>query len=269
MKKYTVREDGTLKKFTDSVCPQASFYWNALLSRKDIRINGKKTGSDVPVKAGDEVTYYLTPSQEERRGFSVVYSDDEVAVVDKESGVNSEAVYSELLTLGEYYFIHRLDRNTAGLMIFAKTKRAEELLLECFRLRKVEKVYEALVVGKMPKKSDVLRAYLVKDEKSASVRISARPKGEKIVTEYEVLSYDGECSLLKVVLHTGKTHQIRAHMAFIGHPVAGDEKYGDGSFNKAHKIARQRLVAKSLVVNCAELPLIDGRVFYSTRKATI
>lgn len=267
MKKYVVSEETTLKKFTDNVCAQASFYWNALCGKKDIRVNGVKTGKDMPLFVGDEVCYYLTPAQENRQAFSVVYEDGEVLVADKESGVNSEAVFSELCERGEYYFIHRLDRNTAGLMIFGRTKAAEKALLDAFKNRKVQKIYEALVVGRLPKKHDVLTAYLKKNEKTSTVFLSDRPVGEKVITEYESLSFDGECSLVRITLHTGKTHQIRAHMAYIGHPVVGDEKYGDGAFNHAHKVARQRLVAKKLTVLSEELPEIQGKSFVSRFEA--
>ena len=119
MKKFVVSGESSLKNFTDSVCAQASFCFRALLKNKEIRVNGKKVGADMPVHAGDEVQYFLTPAQEAKRAFEIVYEDENVLVADKESGVNSEAVFAELAEKGECFFIHRLDRNTAGLMIFA------------------------------------------------------------------------------------------------------------------------------------------------------
>ena len=193
----------------------------------------------------------------------ILYEDENVIVADKESGVNAAAVFSALAQEGQTFFIHRLDRNTAGLMIFAKTAAAEEELLAAFRERRVRKVYLALLVGTPSPAHAVLTAYLRKDAASSTVRVSDRPVGDMIVTEYEVL-VPGETSLVKVKLHTGKTHQIRAHLAYIGHPVAGDEKYGDRAFNRARHVTRQRLVAKELTLaGEGVLSYLAGRTFVS------
>lgn len=246
MKKYVASGETPLKNFTDNVCAPASFCFRTLLKNREIRVNGKRVDSDILLHSGDEVSYFLTPAQESKHGFETVYEDEYVIVIDKESGVNSEAVFSALCERGEAHFIHRLDRNTAGLLIFAKTKEAEKELLCAFREKRTEKIYSARVLGKMPKTRSVETAYLQKDENAARVHVSAKPNGEKIITEYEVLAEEGETSVLKITLHTGKTHQIRAHMAFLGHPVAGDTKYGNDAYNRAHNLTRQRLIAKSL-----------------------
>ena len=98
------------------------------------------------------------------------------------------------------------------------------------------------------------------------MRVSSKPVGEKIITEYEVVER-GETSLLRVTLHTGKTHQIRAHLAFLGCPIVGDEKYGDGAYNRAHNAVRQKLVAKRLTLHCTgALAYLDGRSFLSSHE---
>ncbi len=256
MEEYVVTEPISLSDFTDKVCAQASFCFRTLLRDREIRVNGEKVGRDLLLKKGDVVRYYLTSAQASRSAFLILYEDDNVVVVDKESGVNSEAVFRALCKRGETYFLHRLDRNTAGVMIFAKNTETEREILDAFRKRRVEKIYHALVLGKMPAKHEVLSAYLRKDEKNARVRVSSTPIGERIVTEYEVLVENGETSLLKITLHTGKTHQIRAHMAYFGHPVVGDEKYGDEIYNRSHHVMRQQLIAKSLRLTC------EGRLSY-------
>ena len=266
MKEFTVREDTTLKTFTDNYYAQASFCFRTLLKAREIRVNGARVSADMPLKQGDIVRYFLTPKQESRAAFSVVYEDGNVIVADKESGVNSEAVFSALCERGETYFIHRLDRNTAGLLIFAKNAEAEGELLSAFRDRRVEKIYLARVVGCPKEKHAVCTAYLKKDAAVSRVRVSSKPVGEKIITEYEVVER-GETSLLRVTLHTGKTHQIRAHLAFLGFPIVGDEKYGDGAYNRAHNAVRQKLVAKRLTLHCAgALAYLDGRSFLSSHE---
>ena len=266
MKEFTVREDTTLKTFTDNYYAQASFCFRTLLKAREIRVNGARVSADMPLKQGDIVRYFLTPKQESRAAFSVVYEDGNVIVADKENGVNSEAVFSALGERGETYFIHRLDRNTAGLLVFAKNAEAEGELLSAFRDRRVEKIYLARVVGCPKEKHAVCTAYLKKDAAVSRVRVSSKPVGEKIITEYEVLE-GGETSLLRVTLHTGKTHQIRAHLAFLGFPIVGDEKYGDGAYNRAHNAVRQKLVAKRLTLHCAgALAYLDGRSFLSSHE---
>ncbi len=234
-----------------------------------MRVNGAKVSSDVPLKAGDAVVYYMTKAQEERASHTVVYEDENVLVVDKESGVSSEALFCELSEKdASVRFLHRLDRNTEGLMIFARNGEAEEEILACFRERRVRKIYHALVFGKMPKAHGMLTARLIKDEKNARVKICpvGSGRGVLIETEYEVLEERGETSLLQVTLHTGRTHQIRAHLASVGCPVVGDGKYGDSAKNALYHAARQRLLSKQLTLDAGgALAYLCGKSFVSQK----
>ncbi len=217
------------------------------------------------MKAGDEVSYYLTPAEEAIKVYGVLYEDDNVLVIDKESGVNSEAIFFSLAPQG-YRPVHRLDRNTEGVMILAKNEAAEEELLSCFQKRRVKKEYLALVFGHGMPKHAVERAYLEKDAHAKRVTVRAQGRGDAIETEFQTLEERGETTLLLVTLHTGKTHQIRAHLAFLGYPVVGDEKYGDHAANRKFHAARQRLLSKRLVLwSEGSLTYLSGREFVSPK----
>lgn len=264
--KLICHEKTTLKEFTENHYAQGSFFWTQLLKSKDIKVNGKKVGENVHLNIGDEICYYLTKKQEEKPAFAIVYEDENILVADKESGVNSEAVFAALERERACYFLHRLDRNTKGLLVFALKEEAASAILSAFRERRVEKVYHALCFGTFPKDKDVLTAYLKKSDEKALVRIYDEPKAEaeRIVTEYEVVEKIGEKSKVKVVLHTGKTHQIRAHLAHISCPIVGDMKYGDEAKNRALQITRQQLVSKSLCfLKIPELSYLERKVFLS------
>ena len=266
MKKFTVRQPADLKTFTDENYPQGSFAFAALLRARDIKVNGARTGSNMRLNEGDEVIYYTTPAQEAKPTHGVVYEDANIIVCDKFSGVSSEGLLGELNEGGKYYAVHRLDRNTEGLIAYAKTAAAKGELELAFRERRVHKSYLALCKDGFSRPEATLTAYLKKDERNAEVDISDEPRRGyvRIVTEYKLLERTGDVALVQVTLHTGKTHQIRAHMAHINCPLLGDEKYGDAALNKKYGARRQRLVAKYLSFELrGELSYLNGRVFES------
>ena len=145
---------------------------------------------------------------------------------------------------------HRLDRNTGGLVIIAKNKASHDFIIEKLESREIKKYYQCLVAGRMEKKEACLHAYLWKDAAKSRVFISDRKKtgAQEIITAYKVLKYDrdNDISRLEIELITGRTHQIRAHMAYIGHPVIGDGKYGKNTINRTFGLKRQALWAYRL-----------------------
>lgn len=265
MKIFTVDKTVNLKDFTDAVYPQGSFFYSELLRNKDIKVNGVRVNKNVTLYSGDEVAYYTNKKQEEKVSHSVIYADENVFIADKFSGVSCEALLCELREKGDFRLSHRLDRNTSGLIILSKNDKAENALKSAFKNRKVEKRYLCFCKNSFKKKSEFLIAFLKKDERASLVKISKEPLNGyvKIVTEYRVLKSMGDYALVEVILHTGKTHQIRAHMAYIGCPVLGDEKYGDEALNAKYGVKRQCLVAKQLIFLDVEGLNLNGKSFVS------
>jgi 23S rRNA pseudouridine955/2504/2580 synthase len=266
-------KDQTLKEFTDNNYAQASFFWAALIKNKEIKVNGKRVSSDMPLQSGDVVSYYLTTKQAEKPAFYTIYKDENLWIVDKESGVNSEAVFAALAREQECYFIHRLDRNTKGLLAFACKQIVAEEMLSAFKEKRVEKRYHALCFGKFEKHNDILTAYLKKDAEKSFVHVYDKQVAgsEKIVTEYRTLGVNERgLSKVEITLHTGKTHQIRAHLAHIGCPVVGDMKYGNSGQNKQLSVSRQCLIAKKLRFDfLGELRYLNEKQFISQFNAEL
>ena len=148
---------------------------------------------------------------------------------------------------------HRLDRNTSGLIIFSKSDEVNNILMEKFKNHEIEKRYLAKVIGIPIKKKDTLVHYLFKDNKKSIVYISDKPKTgyRKIITSYKVLNSNKKenTSILDINLETGRTHQIRAHLAFIGHPIIGDGKYGNNQINKKFNQKTQLLCSYYIKFN--------------------
>ena len=249
-----------------------------LFDRRDVRVNQQRVNRDYPLASGDQVAVYL-PDTGSSRSLDIVYEDEDILLVNKRAGISVLPDPRGGVTLTElcrrhvagipggtaFYPVpcHRLDHQTCGLCLFAKHASAEEVLTDVFRNRTLDKRYQCLVRGTPKPPQAVCRAFLRKDAARSRVQVldHAVPGAKPIVTGYRTLS-SGPISRLEVHLITGRTHQIRAHMASLGHPLLGDDLYGDRAFNRSQKCRGLKLCATSLTLDTGgRLPRLDGRTF--------
>lgn len=235
-----------------------------MLRKKNITLNGKKADGSEKLNVGDEITLWL--SDETIQKFSqapkvtlvhqqldIIYEDNDIIVINKSAGMLSqkakpedvsanEALISHLVYTGQLKpedlksfrpsVCHRLDRNTSGVLIGGKTMAALQDMSELIRSHRVGKYYCCLVEGRVSQGQHI-KGYLVKDEISNMVTVTKKPASgsDFIETVYEPVCTGENYSVLAVRLITGRSHQIRAHLSSIGHPIIGDGKYGNRGMN--------------------------------------
>lgn len=255
---------------------------NKAVRNKDIKLNGKRTEAGVRLERGDKVYVYfpdrLIDGDSSRNEdfmaagdrLSVVYEDENILLADKEQGLVVHAddsgttdtlinrIKKYLYLKGEYApekeqsfapsLCNRIDRNTCGIVIAAKNAESLRIMSEKIKSREISKKYICIVLGELPKKEDTLTAYLEKNSAENKVVISGRKTDSNLTvkTRYRVLDSMGELSLVEVDLLTGRTHQIRAHMAYIRHPLLGDGKYGINRINQKYGFKEQALCSYKL-----------------------
>ena len=249
------------------------------LRKKDIKVNGKRISENIILHTNDEIEVFICDAfliSSKTFNFNIIYEDDNILVINKPENVEILGENSLTSYLQEQYQnssfpypCHRLDRNTKGLILYAKNQESLEILFSKFKNREIEKKYICKVYGIPNKKQDTLVAYLFKDKKKSRVYISDTfQKGyQKVMTSYKILKTDKKTnsSILEITLHTGKTHQIRAHLAYIGHPIIGDGKYGKNEINKQFRAKTQELYAYQLrfnfIGNNGILDYLNGKEF--------
>lgn len=234
------------------------------LRKKDIKVNGKRINENIGVQENDKISIYLDDKfLFKQLNLDIIYEDDNILIVNKPRDI--EVLNQDLNCLTSIiqekyhsnnnfpYPCHRLDRNTSGLVIYAKNPTSLDILNEKIENHEILKYYKCTVIGILDKKEATLKAYLFKDSKKSIVYISDTPKAgyREIITSYKVINENKQDNLseLEVQLHTGRTHQIRAHLAHIGHPILGDGKYGNNEINKKFKKNKQELCAYKLIFN--------------------
>jgi len=216
-----------------------------ILANKDVKVNNIRIKENLEIDKGSIITVFYQ-EKEQKDWFSEVYSDENILIVNKRAGIEvvSETERDLLANVRQNYAtavaVHRLDRNTEGLVIFALNNKAEKELLNAFKTRSgITKKYAILTEGKVDISKIKRTVYLKKVESLSKVWISElKTSGyEPIITEFDVVQYINNRTLLEAKLITGKTHQIRAHIAYFGFPIVGDNKYGKSNDKTLHLTA--------------------------------
>lgn len=292
------RFDKFLHKYMP-LAPSSFIY--KMLRKKNITLNGKRVEGKEKLVKGDQVTFYLSEetiggfqsgmistgeyqkAYEKLKGITVVYEDPGILILNKPSNVLSQKAKETDVSANEWligYLLatgqitpeqlatfkpsicNRLDRNTQGLLIGSKSLASGQAMSELIRLRQVRKFYRLFVKGRIDKE-ELLEGYLIKEEEKNRVRLvtEACEDASYIKTRYYPLKQFADRTLVEVELITGKTHQIRIHMASIGHPILGDFKYGNRIWNEKYKseygIESQLLYACRLEFGKLEGPLLQ------------
>ena len=291
-----------LDKFiTKTIDIPASLLYKSIRLKK-IKLNRKRTEANVILKEGDLIQCFLSDEFFQKTindfslknitpSISVIYEDENILLVNKRPGVSVHEdekgstntlithIQAYLYQKGEYRpedeqsfapaLCNRIDRNTGGIVIAAKNAEALRVMNEKIKTREIDKFYLAAVHGIPKKESDTLKAFLLKDNIKNEVKIYSYnpPKDAKsIATKYRIIARSQNTSLLEVELLTGRTHQIRAHMAHIGHPLIGDGKYGINKDDRSKGYKYQALYSYKLRFSFNEenktvLDYLNGREF--------
>jgi 23S rRNA pseudouridine1911/1915/1917 synthase len=219
-----------------------------LIADGNITVNGKLVKPGLKLRIGDKIDIAIPPTPPEQVlpedvPLNIIYEDDDLLVVNKPPGLTAHptpghpghtlvnallAHLPHLADVGDWLrpgIVHRLDKDTSGLMLVAKNSQAQANLIGQFRSRSVSKAYLALVRGHLTPETGVIEANIGRDPRDRK-KMAVVDGGREARTEYQVIKYIGDYTLVEVQLQTGRTHQIRVHLAAIGFPVVGDKVYG-------------------------------------------
>ena len=264
-KEIKINKDSTLVEEL-SILGFSYVHIKKLFKNKDVKVNEFRVKEDCVLYVGDVITVFYSPEQIQKFEIKTIFEDENLIVIDKPAGIETEGkggLTEKLNALA----VHRLDRNTTGVMLFAKNLKTKEILDNAIKNRLIVKKYYAEVVGKTEYKYFTYNAYLLKDSKNSQVKIFDKQvkNALPISTTFNTIKSSASSSLIECTLHTGRTHQIRASLAYLGHAIIGDGKYGKNVDNKRFNAINQRLHSFSIVLNgmTDHLSHLNGRRFIS------
>lgn len=280
MNKYTVFTPANVPKMTLGNYVRKAFPLltartiREAFNQRDVKMGGIRCTRETLVRGGTEVTVFTSQTMT----IPIIFENGHLLILDKPEGVSADSDAYGAINLPEWAkmyadsayeprLCHRIDNRTSGLVALAKDEETERVLKAMFARRDGRKEYLCVVRGHPAEVHADRTAFLLKDPVHARVSIyDGEQNGTKrIETEYEVLE-SGRVSLLHVLLHTGRTHQIRAHLAHLGFPIVGDDLYGDRTFNKRCSEDHLMLCAARLTFDTkGALPEIDGKTYESIR----
>lgn len=223
-----------------------------LIKDRQVRVNGNKVSDNIMLKPGDTVEAFIPEGFFSQPEIRVIYEDENIIVADKPAKTDSVRTLPRLLykTYGEVYPAHRLDTNTTGVIMLARSETFKKALFDAFKHNLVKKTYRATVVGKMKPERGTLKGYLVKEGNKGIVNVYDEPVPGALsaVTDYEVVGENNGNSEVLLFPKTGRTHQLRVQLAHAGHPILGDGKYGDFEENRKNGARFQMLRAECLTL---------------------
>ena len=259
--KYSGEQKKVLKIISDEYPFIGYSYLRKMLRLSDIRLNGKKIKTDIDAQNGDIIEFFYNEKNFPFYNSKALYEDENVIVCYKpkkisSQGKNSFEEFMKEKVNSDLILCHRLDTNTDGLLIFAKNENIFEEVKKLFKSGGIEKHYLALVKG-IIKDSGMYSDFIIKDSQKGKVFVykEKKPGSKEAKLFYQILGIKDGNTLTDINLITGRTHQIRAQMAFHGHPVIGDWKYGEYSANKNVGAKCQMLTAYKIIFNIKSGPL--------------